>query len=124
MPDDRRPARARRADRPPLRFPPRHRQVDGPRDGGRPSQDRHGLRQAARRERAGAQRHRRAPRRHPVDLLLYAHRHGRRRHQWSPPGRPARVLREVHPASGTTPVTLPGNKIIGILMPFLMPLTT
>jgi ribonuclease Y len=65
LPDHRRPARARRHDRPPLRLPPRHRQGDGPRDGGRPPQDRHGLRQAVRREGARPQRHRRPPRRHP-----------------------------------------------------------
>jgi ribonuclease Y len=56
---------------------------------------------AARREgRGGAQRHRRAPRRHPVDDLLHAHRHGRGRDQSAPAPAPG-----VSRSSGTSAAT-------------------
>ncbi len=81
------------------RLPARHRQGDGPRDGGRPPEDRDGLCAAVRREGGRAQRHRRPPRRHPQHDVLHANRHGCRRGVIGKAGRTAREHGEVHPAA-------------------------
>ena len=84
------------------RLPARHRQSDGPRTRRRTSQDRHGVRKAVRRKGTCPQRHRRAPRGHPIDVVLHADRDGGRRGKLGPPGRSPREHGEVRPTPHAT----------------------